>query len=163
MLTHAYCNYSLVMMVITREIINLLCHYFHLWLPSPLVNNYQYAFVNNRITSHYHRPHKSSKKMIKSSRHTKKSSTTLSEPDYSLSSDSGTEMAASARSPMVGSPLPPVPYLANYQSHQQRDGRVNRAYISSRTPSTSRYTVKNFWRQEVALFRKKRFALKLIA
>ena len=80
--------------------------------------------------------------MSKSSRHTKKkSSTTFSEPDYSLSSDSGTEMAASVRSPMAGSPLPPPPappYIPNYQ----QDGRVNRAYISSRTPSTSRYTVK---------------------
>ena len=80
--------------------------------------------------------------MSKSSRHRKKkSSTTFSEPDYSLSSDSGTEMAASVRSPMAGSPLPPPPappYIPNYQ----QDGRVNRAYISSRTPSTSRYTVK---------------------
>ena len=80
--------------------------------------------------------------MSKSSRHTKKkSSTTFSEPDYSLSSDSGTEMAAAARSPTAASPLPALPHMANYQRNQH-DGRVNRAYISSRTPSTSRYTVK---------------------
>ena len=28
-------------------------HYFHSWLPSPLVNNFPYAFVNNRIISQY--------------------------------------------------------------------------------------------------------------